>query len=142
MSPALTISLTFCGVLLAGLPLLHLTAEAPRRMESADPTTETPSTKTVFARIRFTGQPLQATLRFEGQDIAAMPDGCHSTWETELQLPQQQQLELEAEIHWADGSPENAVSITLEPPQQEAVTDTRWTGPDGALLHDLFLFSW
>ena len=75
--------------------------------------------------------------------LATLPaDTTASPWELELPLPQLPQLELEAEIHWAEGSPENAVSITLEPAQKEPRTDTRWTGEDGALLHDLFLFSW
>ena len=103
---------------------------------------EAPSTALLFARVQFTGKPKACTLRYEGQDLATMPANATSPWEVELPLPQQNKLELEAEICWPEGSPENAVSITLEPAQKEPRTDTRWTGEDGSLLHDLFIFSW
>lgn len=142
MRPALTAGVTLIGVLLAGLPLLHLTKKAPQRAAIESPLQETPTTDRVFARVQFTGTPLAATLRYQGQDLATLPNDASSPWEIELPLPQTDSLELEAEIHWADGSPENAVSITIEPTQKEARTDTRWTGEDGTLLHDLFIFSW
>ena len=142
MRPALTFGLTLIGVLLAGSPLLHLTAKAPQRVAVSPAIQEAPSTELVFAKVQFTGTPTACTLRYEGQDLATMPVGSTSPWELELQLPRQKNWELEAEIHWPDGSPENAVSITLEPAQQEPRSDTRWTGEDGTLLHDLFIFSW
>lgn len=103
---------------------------------------EMPSAETVFARVQFTGTPKTCTLRYEGQDLVTMPADTSSPWEVELPLPQLNKLELEAEISWPEGSPENAVGITLEPAQKAPRTDTRWTGEDGALLHDLFIFSW
>lgn len=142
MRPALTFWFSLAGVLLAGLPLLYLTAEPPRRETIITPEHEAPSTDKVLARVQFTGKPMAATLRFEGADIATMPADTIAPWEVELSLPQNASIELEAEIHWAEGSAENAVSITLEPAQKDARTDTRWTGPDGALLHDLFIFTW
>lgn len=142
MSPGLTFGLTVAGVLLAGLPLLHLTAPQPQKVAANEILQETPSTTRIFARVQFTGKPHSCTLRFGDDDIATMPLATNSPWETELDIPQHETIELEAEIHWEEDSPENAVSITLEPPQKEARTDTRWTGEDGALLHDIFIFSW
>lgn len=143
MRPAYTFGLTLVGILLAGIPLLQLTAKAPQRAPIRADMQEAPGTQQLFVRVQFTGKPTSCILRYEGHDLATLPaDTTASPWELELPLPQLAQLELEAEIHWAEGSPENAVSITLEPAQKEPRTDTRWTGEDGALLHDLFLFSW
>jgi hypothetical protein len=71
-----------------------------------------------------------------------MPEGTASPWKVALELPRSKRLELEAEIQWQEGSAENAVSITLTPAQENGSTDTRWTGEDGSLLHDLFIFTW
>ena len=142
MRPGFTFCLTLLGVLLAGVPLLYLTQEAPRRQAMPHPMQETPTTDKTFVRVQFTGTPTSCILRFEGQDLASMPAGTTSPWETELNLPSTQHSELEAEIQWPENSPENAVSITLEPAQKEARTCTHWTGVDGTLLHDLFIFTW
>lgn len=142
MRPTLTFGLTLAGVLLASIPLLYLTAEAPKREIHENVDQELPSTNKLLARVQFTGTPLACTLRFEGQELATMPTGTFAPWEVELSLPQQNTIELEAELQWTAESAENAVSITLEPAQKDARTDTRWTGPDGTLLHDIFIFTW
>lgn len=142
MSPKLTTTLTVVGVLLAGIPLFHLTQEVPLRLQTPQQLCETPSTQGIYARVQFTGKLLYGTLRFEGKDIATIAQHSDGLWETELFLPASDSHELEAELHWAEGSPENAVSITLEPAQKPAQTVTRWTGADGSILHDLFIFSW
>ena len=142
MRPAFTFTLTLLGVLLAGLPLLHLTAEAPKREVQVDPLLEQPSTALTYAEVQFTGKPTACTLRWEGNDLANMPEGTTSPWKVALELPRSKRLELEAEIQWPEGSAENAVSITLTPAQENGSTDTRWTGEDGSLLHDLFIFTW
>ena len=142
MRPAFTFSLALLGVLLAGAPLLYLTAEPPRREVQVDPALEKPSTTLTYAEVQFTGKPTACTLRYEGNDVATMPEGAESPWKIALQLPNCKRIELEAEILWPEGSAENAVSVTLTPAQQNSSTDTRWTGPDGSLLHDLFIFSW
>ena len=123
MRPAYTFGLTLVGILLAGIPLLQLTAKAPQRAPIRADMQEAPGTQQLFVRVQFTGKPTSCILRYEGQDLATLPADTTAS-------------------HWAEGSPENAVSITLEPAQKEPRTDTRWTGEDGALLHDLFLFSW
>ncbi len=142
MRPAVTFSLALLGVLLAGVPLLYLTAEPPRREVQVDPALEKPSTTLTYAEVQFTGKPTACTLRYEGNDVATMPEGAESPWKIALQLPNSKRIELEAEILWPEGSAENAVSVTLTPAQQNSSTDTRWTGPDGSLLHDLFIFTW
>ena len=143
MNPKATLGLTFIGVMLAGVPLLKLTAEPTKKDVCVDALKETPTTQTVYARVQFTGTPHSCILRYEGEELAAMPQGTPSPWELELHLPgNPSSLELEAEVSWEEGSAENAVSITLEPAQKEARTETRWTGPDGSLLHDLFIYKW
>ncbi len=142
MSPVLSFGLTLAGVLLAGVPLLYLTADAPQKQIAPRPEDEAPSTHKAFVLVQFTGMPASAQLRYKGKMIAAMPAGTPSPWEEELELPTQGKLELEAELHWPDNSAENAVSITIEPPQQPAATDTKWATPGGSLLHDIFCFSW
>ena len=130
MRPAVTFSLALLGVLLAGVPLLYLTAEPPRREVQVDPALEKPSTTLTYAEVQFTGKPTACTLRYEGNDVATMPEGAESPWKIALQLPNSKRIELEAEI------------LTLTPAKQNSSTDTRWTGPDGSLLHDLFIFTW
>lgn len=143
MNPKATLGLTFIGVILAGVPLLTLTAEPTKKDVCVDALKETPSTQTIYTRVQFTGAPQSCILRYEGEELAAMPQGSTSPWELELNLPGMPDgLELEAEVTWQEGAPENAVSITLEPAQKEARTETRWTGPDGSLLHDLFIYQW
>ena len=142
MSPVLSFGLTLAGVLLAGVPLLYLTADAPQKQIAPRPEDEAPSTRKSFVMVQFTGEPVSAVLRHKGKIIATMPAGTPSPWEEEPELPTHGTLELEAELHWPANSAENAVSITIEPPKQPAATDTRWTGSDGSLLHDIFRFSW
>lgn len=142
MSPALTFGLTLTGVLLAGLPLLYLTADAPQKLIAPQPELEPPTTGKAFVSVQFTGLPQSAELRLRGKTLATMPADTPTPWETELELPTTGTLELEAELHWLQDSAENAVSITIEPPKQAAETDTKWTGPDGAYLRDIFIFSW
>lgn len=142
MSPALSFGMTLAGVLLAGIPLLYLTADAPQQQITPRPEDEAPSTHKAYVMVQFTGEPASAVLCHKGKIIATMPAGTPSPWEEELELPTQGTLELEAELHWPANSTENAVSITIEPPKQSTSTDTKWTGSDGSSLHDIFRFSW
>lgn len=142
MSPRISFLLALAGVLAAGVPLLWLTAPAPAAATS--PHAPSPEGhEPVYMTLRFTGNPTQGTLRLDGEDIATLPAGCRSPWETELSLPSRASLlELEAELHWPEGSPEQAVTINLEPLGKEARRDTQWTGSNGSLLHAIFTFTW
>lgn len=140
MSPRLVFSLALAGVLLAGAPLLWLTAPA----RHAPAKKEAPAERqAAFVSLKFTGKPVSAALRLEGNGLADMPAGQGSPWELELPLPAgAPTLELEAELHWPEGSPENAATLTVEPEGREGRSDTQWTGADGSLLHSIFSFAW
>jgi len=141
MSPRLVFTLALAGVLLAGAPLLWLTA--PARHAPASQKAAPAKRQAAFVSLKFTGKPVSATLRLEGSDLAAMPAGQGSPWELELPLPSDAPaLELEAEVHWPEGSPENAATLTVEPVGREGRSDTQWTGADGSLLHTIFSFAW
>lgn len=93
--------------------------------------------------MRFTGKPSSAVLRYEGTDLANMPDGTPSPWEVNVHLPSEySSLDIEAEITWDSDSPENAVTLTLEPPSRESRSETQWTGSNSSLLHTIFTFKW
>jgi len=145
MSPRLTCLLTLAGVVLAGVPLLPLTQ--PRIPgEEPYPSTAVPRQETaqpVHLTLRFTGKPDALILRYEGEDIASMPPGTPSPWETDLMLPlSASSVELEAEATWPAPSPENVLTIELAPSGHPSRTDTQWSGGDGSLLHTIFTFSW
>lgn len=142
MSPRATFLLALVAVLAAGIPLLRLTAPASLA-PVAHPSLSIPVGERVYATVRFTGTPIQGTLRWEGKDIATLPFGCPSPWETGLLLPTPLSLlELEAEFQWPEGTAEQAVTISLEPPNQPARQDTQWAGNDAPNLHTIFTFNW
>lgn len=142
MSPRTTFFLALAAVLAAGIPLLRLTA--PPTLAAAAPAAPSATgCERVYATVRFTGDPAQGVLRWEGKDIATLPAGCPSPWETELLLPVPLSLlELEAEFHWPEGSPQQAVTISLEPAGQPARQDTQWSGEGSPELHTIFTFNW
>lgn len=142
MSPRTTFFLALAAVLAAGIPLLRLTAP-PTFAATAPAASAATGCERVYATVRFTGSPVQGILRWEGKDIATLPSGCPSPWETELLLPTPLSLlELEAEFHWPEGSPQQAVTISLEPPNQPARQDTQWAEDDSLNLHTIFTFNW
>ncbi len=145
MSPRLTCLLTLAGVILAGVPLLPLTQ--PRVPgEAAHPSAAAPRQETgqpVHLTLRFTGKPEALILRYEGEDIATMPPGTPSPWETDLTLSlPSSSVELEAEASWPAPCPENVLTVELAPSGLPTRTETQWSGSDGTLLHTIFTFSW
>ncbi|MBQ2380113.1 MAG: hypothetical protein II295_06950 [Akkermansia sp.] len=138
MSPALTSLLTLGGVIVAGLPLLWLTAPAkptPNTIEQQAPATM----QEVYLTVHFSGSPSAITLRHDGATIAAW-QAPTAELTAALQLPMSDTLELEAEAHWQpDTTGSNAITITLEPANRESRSCTRW---GDALLHDIFTFTW
>lgn len=146
MSPRVRFLFTLMGVLLAGLPLLWLTL--PREQE-ATPETEpataasSPKLTQAYLNLRFTGKPESIILRYGDDWQAEFPAGTPSPCETTILLPAElTTLDIEAEILWAQDSPENAATLTVEPNGLPTKTDTQWTGPDGSMLHTIFSFSW
>ena len=146
MSPRVRFLFTLMGVLLAGFPLLWLTlpSEHEATPETA-PTTEATASKhtQAYLNLRFTGKPESIILRYGDDWHAEFPTGTTSPCETTIRLPAElTALDIEAEILWAQDSPENAVTLTVEPNGLPTKTDTQWTGPDGSMLHTIFSFSW
>ena len=146
MSPRVRFLFTLMGVLLAGFPLLWLTlpSEHEATPETA-PTTEANASKhtQAYLNLRFTGKPESIILRYGDDWHAEFPTGTTSPCETTIRLPAElAALDIEAEILWAQDSPENAVTLTVEPNGLPTKTDTQWTGPDGSMLHTIFSFSW
>lgn len=144
MRPVLTVLLTGIGTLLAGIPLLYLTAEAPRPPMQTTPEAETPTKETVTVTVEMSGTPQSCILRnaSTGEELATMPSGTISPWISEIDLPQQNLIELEAEVHWADASAKNAAEITLTPPQKKDCSCTKWTEEGDTILHDIYEFRW
>lgn len=138
MSPALTSLLTLGGVIVAGLPLLWLTAPAQPAQQPVEAQAPT-HTQEVYVTVHFSGSPACITLRHDGSPIAEW-QAPTAELTTTLQLPQDDALELEAEAHWQpDTTGSNAITITLEPANRESRSCTRW---GDALLHDIFTFTW
>ena len=138
MSPALTSMLTLGGVIVAGLPLLWLTAPAPPAQQPAEIKAPT-NTQEVYITVHFSGTPTSISLRHDGTTIAEWQEPGEMQTCT-LQLPQSDIIELEAEAHWQpDYTGSNAISITIEPANRESRSCTRW---GDTLLHDIFTFTW
>ena len=146
MSPRVRFLFTLMGVLLAGIPLLWLTL--PREQKATAGTEPSAETNTspltqAYLNLRFTGKPESIILRYGDDWQAEFPTDTTSPCETTIQLPAElTALDIEAEILWAQGSPENAATLTVEPNGLPTKTDTQWTGPDGSALHTIFSFTW
>lgn len=144
MSPKLTCLLTLAGVALAGTPLLHLTQRRPLdQAELPPPPQEASARQPIHLSLRFTGEPTSLILRYEGEEVAALPPETPSPWETHIDLPLlTSSVELELEAAWSAAHPEHVVTLELSPRNLPSRTETQWTGRDGSLLHTIFTFSW
>ncbi len=144
MTPLTRFLLTLVGVLLAGAPLVYLTM-APHgsdTLEQETPQQPTPPLRT-FLTLRYTGIPHSATLRHEDEVIAEVSPATASPYECFIHLPADTtSADIEVEIHWSADSPENAVTLTLEPQGRPSRTETQWTGSNGSLLHSIFSLTW
>ncbi len=139
MNPILKVSLTAAGIITAGLPLLWLTAPPSREVQpTVQETQET--LHTVYATLRFSGTPQRIILRYQGKTLEEITLPEFSPQELLLQLPEENTIELEAEVCWPDGSSgAQAFTITLEPTGREARSETCWTEGE---MHDIFVFTW
>ncbi len=139
MNPVLKVSLTAAGIIAAGLPLLWLTAPPSREVQS---TVQEPqeTLQTAYATLRFSGTPQRIILRYQGKTLAEISSPEFSPQELLLQLPEENTIELEAEVCWPDGtSGAQAFTITLEPTGREARSETCWAEGE---MHDVFVFTW
>lgn len=139
MNPVLKVSLTAAGIIAAGLPLLWLTAPLLREVQ---PTVQKPqeTLQTTYATLRFSGTPQRITIRYQGKTLAEITSPEFSPQELLLQLPEENTIELEAEVCWPDGtSGAQAFTITLEPTGRETRSETCWAEGE---MHDIFVFTW
>lgn len=141
MSPALTVSLTAAGVLLAGLPLLWLTAPPPAPVQQELPTTATQTTP-VHVSLYFNGEPSKIVLAHQSENIAVFtaPKGPqHFT----VQLPIENTIEIECEVLWPEQTAGmKGCTIHLEPEGRETRSETMWLLPEDNQLYDVFYFRW
>ena len=138
MSPRVTFLLTLAGVILVGIPLPMLTGnnDAPEveiRAEEA-------ARRSVYATMRFTGQPRQLQVRL-GKEEWLDVDCSQSPSEFELQLPLSGLMEIEIQGQWEDAAP-HAVTLTLEPDGYESRSATEWKEEGSNKLHSVFRFTW
>ena len=139
MNPVLTATLTLAGVLLAGAPLLWLTA-SPAVQKPEPQLAAATQQEEVYTVIRFSGAPETITLRYQGQTLAeyTAPEG--GSIDATLSLPAGDACELEAEAVWpADAAGAQALTIILERPGREPLSCTRW---GEGIIHDIFTYAW
>lgn len=144
MRPIFTVTLTVIGTILAGVPLLYLTQDAPSTPIQTDPLKETPIKETVSVTVEFSGAPDSLVLQDPETEteLASMPAGTSSPWLVELPLPQQNYTALWAVIHWPNADSKNAAQIILAPPQKKECSCTKWTDEGETELNDLYEFRW
>lgn len=146
MAPLLRCVLTVIGVLIAGIPLVYLTLPQNNDIRNQQVPPHTPQeqqTRRTFLSLRYTGTPTSGILRYEDSILGEIPEGAASPYEMYVELPHQMKaIDIEVELHWPEGAPENAVTLTLEPQGLPARTETQWTGSLGELLHTIFSLTW
>ena len=138
MSPRVTFLLTLAGVILVGIPLPMLTGnnDAP----AVEIRAEEAARRSVYATMRFTGQPRQLQVRL-GKEEWLDVDCSQSPSEFELQLPLSGLMEIEIQGQWEDAAP-HAVTLTLEPDGYETRSATEWKEEGSNKLHSVFRFTW
>ncbi len=136
--------LTLAGLGLVALPLVHLTCQPQSQPGDNIPQAAPQSIDLrTHLTLRFTGKPTSIILKYEDTEWLHTRDASLSPIELEVNLPQNvKYADVEAEIHWAADSSENAVTLTLEPSGLPTRTETQWTGSNGEMLHTIFSFSW
>lgn len=146
MTPLSRLLLVFIGVLLAGVPLVCLTATSANTHASPQEQADSPHQSNlhkIYLCLRYTGNIQSGILRYEDHVIAEIDAGTTSPYDTYIELPvQASTVDIEAELFWEKDSPENAVTLTLEPQGKPAQSDTQWTGSDGSSLHTIYSFRW
>ncbi len=151
MTPITSSILASLGLAIAGYPLLQLTtpSEAPavstvQLNSKNNSATVEDDHITVYASIRYTGQPVSIMLNCAGrvllntQDIPAHSKSFSFTIPADTGM-----MEILTEVRWAEGADsekQNAITLTLEPSQKASQSQTCWT--QGDHLHDLLLFVW
>ena len=142
MSPALKATLTLTGVLLAGLPLLWLTATPRVQAERITAPISSAETRDIHASIYFSGTPRKITLWHEAEEIASFTSPVGPQHFT-INLPFTDSTEIEYEVEWGDATPGmKGFTLWLEPDGLEKKGETMWSnGEEGKELNVLY-FQW
>ena len=138
-SPTLHLALLIALFIALAVPLARLT--------SAKPVTTVAAMKVdsksvpVRVKVRFAHAPTSIALKMGVRDLLAGVERETSSMETEtaLSLPKEG-IELHAAATWPAGTPETALTIILEPSEQDAVAQTIWS--NAASLDEVVLFQW
>ncbi len=140
MSPRTIFLLTLSGVILVGLPLPGLMQERTHAPAASTNPAEESARRTVYAELRFSGQPQQLQLR-QGKEEWLDIDcsNPHSEWV--WQLPLSGMMELEIQGRWSDTAP-HAVTLSLEPDGYATRSATEWKEEGSHELHSILRFSW
>ncbi len=142
MSPALKATLTLVGVLLAGLPLLWLTATPRVQTEEVTENTTTAKNRSIHASIYFSGKPQKITLWHNAEEIATFSAPAEQQHFT-LNLPFIDSAEIEYEVVWDDSTPGmKGFTLHLEPDGLESKSETMWSLPEDSGQHNVFYFQW
>ena len=142
MSPALKATLTLTGVLLAGLPLLWLTASPRVQKEEITENASAPHTRSIHASIYFSGLPQKITLWHEAKEIASFSAPAAQQHFT-LELPFIDSAEIEYEVVWDESTPGmKGFTLHLEPDGLESKSETMWSLPEDSAQHNVFYFQW
>ncbi len=144
MSPRLTALASLIGILLAGLPLLHLSLPQPSTASQPAPDKESQPKQRIFAELYYTGKPSSITIRQQGKIIAQRRNPEPHLWELELELAASKSIELELEIHWKESKSMDtqAAKLQLSPRGEESRSASSWSLGNGAPLHDILNFTW
>ena len=139
-SPPIQLFLLALAFVLLAFPLARLTGNGAVTARETAPAAEVQEVP-VLIRLRFAHPPRQVSLLQEERDLLAGADFSSSPVEIETRLrlgTDGEELRLEAA--WAEGTPDTAISVEIEPEGHETREATRWS--DGPELNDLLLFQW
>ena len=144
-SPALHLFIVLLGFAVFAVPLAKLTFARPEipHPHAVAPIHEVPAGKTkCVITVRFVQKPTTLSLKIGGKDeVTGLSNSPASPAETtaELVLPEAG-LEVLASASWPQGSPEQALTVDIEPDGREALSLTKWSV--GGQLNEVLTFHW
>lgn len=146
MSPRIKIVCCLLGIAAAGVPLVLFTGVRGEESRVAPSLRET-AQAAAPAVLRCSGEPRRVCIYHEGKLLSELPMPLPGgEWRGELMLPQLQAgatLELEIKGLWNDdGGGAQAITLELAPDKLPTRRETQWTEPGGAVLHNIYTYTW
>ena len=146
-SPLLLLAIVIAGFALAAVPLARLTAARPETQHTHDETAPSRDTAPgnaateTLLRVRFAHRPESLRLGHAGKTLAVFEQPTSSPVEASISLPlTDETCELFVEAAWAEGTPETALTVELEPSGHESRSATVWT--DAGSVSEMMFFTW